>query len=352
MGYFKPMTASNTLQDRLGRPLRDLRISLVDNCNFRCPYCMPRDLFPEDFPFLQGRDLLSLEELRVLVDGFRQLGLEKVKLTGGEPLLRPTFVLDLVQALRHDHPELELDLITNGWHLKPLVGRLKAAGLDRINISLDSLDEVTFGQLNGKGHALAPVLEAIEASSAGGFNPVKVNMVVIRGVNDREILDMAEYFRRPGFILRFIEFMDVGTMNGWSKEKVVPSREILELLCTRYTLEPLTKSHPGETADRWAYTGGTTEVGFISSVSQPFCGDCSRARLSADGKLYTCLFSKTGWDLRKLLREGARAQDVADTVRDIWQGRIDQYSALRSGKPGGKTNVKPEDRIEMFYIGG
>lgn len=344
-------------RDRLNRPLRDLRISLVDNCNFRCTYCMPKELFPDTYPFLKGDQLLSLEELRTLVGAFSDLGLEKVKLTGGEPLLRPTFVLELVEALRGDHPGLELDLITNGWHLGPLLGRLKAKGLDRINVSLDSLDPQTFRSMNGKGQDIAPVLAAIEAAPGAGFSPVKVNMVVIRGVNHREVGEMAAYFRRPGYILRFIEFMDVGTMNGWTRDQVVPSREILQELQQRFTLTPVSKAHPGETADRWAYADGTTEVGFISSVSQPFCGDCSRARLSADGKLYTCLFSKTGWDLKKALRSGAAREDLAQMVRDIWQGRGDQYSALRAREEARgssrKMEIPPADKkIEMFYIGG
>lgn len=335
------------MTDQLGRPLRDLRISVMDNCNFRCSYCMPRQLFPDDYPFLQAQDLLSFAEIRLLAQAFASLGLEKIKLTGGEPLLRP-LLPELVAGLKADLPGVELDLITNGSHLKPLLGRLQTAGLDRINLSLDSLNQETFGRLAGKGPSLPVILEAIEATGQAGFSPVKINMVVIRGQNDHEIEAMAEYFRRPGYVLRFIEYMDVGTMNGWTRDQVVPSAEIAERLQRLGRLVPVSKAFPGETADRWAWADGTTEVGFISSVTRPFCGDCSRARLGADGKLYTCLFSSRGWDLKTPLRQGAGAADLAVLIRDIWEGRQDQYSALRAQAEPAPAAKK----VEMFYIGG
>ncbi|NNM67101.1 MAG: GTP 3',8-cyclase MoaA [Spirochaetales bacterium] len=329
--------------DRLGRPLRDLRISVIDNCNFRCTYCMPRERFPEDYAFLKQDDLLKFTEILRLVGAFRQLGLKKVKITGGEPLLRP-LVSELVGSLKSNFPELEVGLITNGLHLKPLLNRLKSNGLDQITVSLDALDPERFAAITGNGHRVQTIVDAIEAA-AEIFPLVKVNTVLIKGQNDDQVEVLAQYFRRPGFALRFIEYMDVGNLNGWRRDLVVPESEVLSRLSRLGVLSPLPKRHAGETATRWGWMEGG-EVGFISSITQPFCGDCSRARLSADGKLYTCLFAKRGWDLRAPLRSGADESRLAEVLNTVWSGRTDQYSELR------ERLRDPEKKIEMFAIGG
>ena len=328
--------------DQWGRPLRDLRISVTDSCNFRCTYCMPAESFPTDFPFLTGGQLLTFPEIVRVVEAVRPLGLKKVKLTGGEPLLR-SLLPELILTLKTRFPDLEIGLITNGLHLKPLLGRLVSSGLDSVTVSIDALDPSTFAALTGNGHHVETILEAIEAAHET-FGKVKLNTVLLRGENEGQVEALAQYFRRPGFALRFIEFMDVGTINRWSRERVVPGDEVLGRLRTLGALDPLPKHHRGETSERWAWADGQGEVGFINSVTRPFCGDCSRVRLGADGQLYTCLFSAKGHDLRTLLRSGSTPEDLSARMSSIWTGRSDRYSELRTDGQGKK--------VEMFAVGG
>ena len=330
------------VRDTLKRPLRDLRISVTDRCNFRCPYCMPREVFGPGYPFLRDPQLMTLGELTRIARAFTALGVEKIRLTGGEPLLRPD-VPELVRTLKHTLRVPDVALTTNGWLLEKSAPALKAAGLDRINVSVDSLNEETAGRLNGLGFSTSRVLRGIDAAAAQGL-PVKINCVLQRGVNDSEILALAAYFRERGHTLRFIEFMDVGTLNRWSRERVVPGDVVLERLRKLGTLEPLSKKHPGETSDNWAWSEGRGTVGLISSVTRPFCGDCSRARLGADGRLYTCLFSAAGHDLKTLLRSGAGVEEISTKLKAIWTGRSDRYSELRTD-----GRVK---KVEMFAVGG
>ncbi|MBE3562963.1 MAG: GTP 3',8-cyclase MoaA [Hydrogenibacillus schlegelii] len=337
--------------DRRGRPLRDLRISVIDRCNFRCTYCMPAEVFGPGYPFLPPSALLSFSELTRLVRAFVALGVEKVRITGGEPLLRvglERWIEDLAAL-----PEIrDIALTTNGVLLAKKARALKAAGLRRVNVSLDSLDPVTFGRMNGRGTAPDVVLRGIEAAIEAGLQ-VKVNMVVKRGENERDILPMARYFKALGVTLRFIEFMDVGTANGWEMRHVVPSREILERIHAEMPLEPLEPAYYGEVAKRYRYKDGSAEVGFISSVTQAFCGTCTRARLSADGKLYTCLFAADGFDLRRLLREGADDETLRAAIRSVWAGRTDRYSELRlQATEAAQKAGAVRKKIEMFYIGG
>jgi len=336
------------IQDRLGRVFRDLRLSVVDACNLRCPYCLPVDAFPENHAFLPMEDRLSFDEILRLVQAFVPLGLRKVKLTGGEPLLRPGLA-DLARSLKAQSPGLELGLISNGTLLEEHLPALRAAGLDSITISLDTLRPDRWRALTGRDPrhgGLARVLSAIEAA-AGIFPLIKVNMVPIRGLNEDEIEAMALRWRRPGLAVRFIEFMDVGTLNRWRRDQVIPSSEVRERLFRLGPMLPLPARHPGETAERWGWVKGGGEVGFISSITEPFCGDCSRARLSAEGILYPCLFSRRGLDLRALLRSGAKDAELEDAVASFWQGREDRYSEQREAASG-----MLRDRIEMFAIGG
>ena len=328
--------------DRLGRPLRDLRISVTNNCNFRCTYCMPMEAFAVDHPFLSGDRLLSFQEILRVVEAARPLGLKKVKLTGGEPLLRPRLP-DLVQAIKARYTDLEVGLITNGRHLVPLMPDLRAAGLDFVTVSIDALDPEAFSRITGNGQRLEPVLDAIERTLET-FGRVKLNTVLLRGENDDQVEPLASFFRRPGVALRFIEFMDVGTINRWSRDRVVSGDEVLGRLRALGELQSVPKSHPGETSERWAWADGRGEVGFINSVTRPFCGDCSRVRLGADGRLFTCLFSALGHDLRGPLRAGASAEEVSRTIAKIWTGRSDRYSELRTDGSG--------ERVEMFSMGG
>lgn len=328
--------------DRLGRPLRDLRISVTNNCNFRCTYCMPMEAFAVDHPFLSGDQLLSFTEILRVIEAVRPLGLKKVKLTGGEPLLRPRLP-ELVRDLKERFPDLEVGLITNGRHLVPLLDDLRAAGLDSVTISIDALDPKAFASMSGNGQRVEIILEAIERAHET-FGRVKLNTVLLRGENDDQAEVLASFFRRSGFILRFIEFMDVGTINRWSRDRVVSGDEVLGRLRRLGELVPLEKNHPGETSERWAWADGGGEIGFINSVTRPFCGDCSRVRLGADGRLFTCLFSAIGHDLRSLLRSGVSAEDLSRRIAGIWTGRKDRYSELRTDGKG--------ERIEMFSMGG
>jgi len=333
-----------TLLDTRGRPLHDLRISITDRCNFRCRYCMPKEIFNREYQFLQRELLLSFEEITRLTRIFTGLGVEKVRITGGEPLLRKGvehLIADLaVLDLR------DLTLTTNGSLLARKAEALAAAGLRRVTVSLDSLDSEVFGAMNDVDFPVSDVLDGIDAAAAAGMTPIKVNMVVKRGVNSDGVLAMAEHFRETGHIVRFIEFMDVGMSNGWRLNEVVPAQEILETIGTRYPIEPIDPSYKGEVAGRWRYQDGAGEIGVITSISKPFCGDCTRARLSAEGVLYTCLFAAGGIDFRAPLRAGASDDDLAKMVTDIWERRVDRYSEQRSEA----TLNLP--KVEMSYIGG
>jgi len=336
--------ANASLPDRLGRPLRDLRISVTDRCNFRCIYCMPKEVFGNDYQFLERKEILTFEEIARLARLFRGLGIEKVRLTGGEPLVRRNLeqLVDLLAKI----PGLDLTLTTNASLLKRKAQALKAAGLKRITVSLDSLDDAVFRRMNDVDFPVAKVLEGIEAAAAAGLAPVKINMVVKRGENEGSILPMARRFHGSGHILRFIEYMDVGHTNGWRMDDVVSAREIVEMISREMPLEPLDPNYTGEVAERWRYRDGGGEIGVIASVTQAFCRDCTRARLSTEGKLYTCLFATTGHDLRALLRAGASDEEITRVITGIWSKRTDRYSEIRSSQ-----TVKLQ-KIEMSYIGG
>ena len=332
-------------RDTRDRPLHDLRISVTDRCNFRCVYCMPRAVFGPDHAFLPRAELLTFEEITRLVGIFVRLGVEKVRLTGGEPLVRRELP-SLVASLAAVPGVRDLTLTTNGVLLPDHADALKAAGLHRVTISLDADDDATFMRMNDAGVPVSRVLAGIEVAEAAGLGPIKLNMVVKRGWNEHALLPMARRFRGTGRILRFIEYMDVGHSNGWRLDEVITADEILETLSSEFPLEPMTPTHPGEVAERYRYADGSGEIGIIASVSRPFCGDCSRARLSADGQLYTCLFATTGHDLRGQLRSGASDADLEATLRRIWELREDRYSELRSAE----TVMLP--KVEMSYIGG
>jgi len=335
------------VQDQLGRTLHDLRISVTDRCNFRCPYCMPKEVFGPDHPFLRQPELMTLPELARIARAFVALGVEKVRLTGGEPLLRPD-VPELVRILKNDIGVPDVALTTNGWFLEKMAPALRAAGLDRLNVSVDSLDEATGGRLNGLGFNVARVLRGVDAAAALGF-PIKINCVVQRGVNDAEIPALCEYFRARGHTLRFIEFMDVGNTNHWSAGQVVPAREIVAKINAAWPLEPVVPAYRGEVAARYRYRDGRGEIGIISSVTEPFCRDCRRARLSADGKLYTCLFASVGSDVLGCLRAGADDAALAAFLTRVWGDRRDRYSDERAELlAAGRSRAK----VEMSYIGG
>ena len=336
---------SGTLADRFGRPLRDLRLSVTDRCNFRCRYCMPREVFGADFEFLPRDEILSFEEIARLAGLAAQLGVRKIRLTGGEPTLRAELPA-LVRLLREAAPTAELAMTTNGSRLAALARPLAEAGLGRVTVSLDTLDDATFRAMNDADFPVALVLEGIAAAAAAGLAPVKVNAVVKRGVNDGGVVELARRMRDMGAVLRFIEYMDVGVSNGWRLDDVVPARELVARIDAALPIEPIEASYRGEVAKRWRYRDGGGELGFITSVSAPFCGDCTRARISADGRLYTCLFAVAGTDLRGPLREGADDAALAALLAGVWRAREDRYSALRSAA----TADLP--RIEMSYIGG
>lgn len=355
-----PSPPSGQLLDALGRPLRDLRISVTDRCNFRCSYCMPKEVFDKDYPYLPHSALLSFEEITRLANVFLAHGVQKIRLTGGEPLLRKNLEALVVQlaALRTTNGTApDLTLTTNGALLARKAQALKDAGLRRITVSLDGLDDTVFKRMNDVDFPVAQVLEGIAAAQAVGFESIKVNMVVKRGTNDHEVLPMAQHFKGSGIALRFIEYMDVGATNGWRMDEVVPSAQLLAHLQAHMPLVPLPTNTVGETAQRWGHANAQGqheatwgELGFISSVTQAFCHDCNRARLSTEGQMYLCLFASQGWDLRSLLRGGANDEQLAHAIAAIWQGRSDRYSALRSQMPADTT--PGARRVEMSYIGG
>lgn len=338
------MTTLPSLLDQLGRPVRDLRISITDRCNFRCVYCMPKTVFGRDYPFLPRKELLSFEEIARIARRFAARGVKKLRLTGGEPLLRHG-VENLIAQLAAI-PDLEVTLTTNGSLLEKKAAALRAAGLQRVTVSLDALDDAIFKRMNDADYPVAKVLAGIEAAAAAGMVPVKVNCVVKRGTNEAQILPLARHFRRSGHILRFIEYMDVGSSNGWQVDEVVPSAEVLRVIGAEFPLEPIDANYPGEVAQRWRYQDGAGEIGVISSVTRAFCDSCTRIRLSTEGQLYTCLFASEGHDLRALLRGGADDAALDAAIARIWQARTDRYSQLRmAATPALK-------KIEMSYIGG
>ena len=343
-GVNAPPILPAPLLDTRGRPLRDLRISVTDRCNFRCVYCMPKEVFGKDYQFLERKALLTFEEITRLARVFRGLGIEKIRLTGGEPLVRRN--LEQVIGMLSDIPGLDLTLTTNGSSLAKKASVLKAAGLKRVTVSLDALDDATFMRMNDVDFPVAKVLEGIDAAAEAGLRPIKVNMVVKRGVNDDGILPMARYFKERGHILRFIEYMDVGATNGWRMDDVVTAREIVDTISAEMPLEPADPNYSGEVAERWRYRDGSGEIGVIASVTQAFCNECTRARISTDGKLYTCLFATAGHDLRSLLRAGASDAQIEAQVREIWARRSDRYSEIRTSKT---IEIK---KVEMSYIGG
>lgn len=332
------------IRDRLGRPLRDLRISVTDRCNFRCVYCMPKEVFGKDYQFLERRDLLTFEEITRLARVFRQYGIQKIRLTGGEPLVRRN--IEKLIAMLAGIPGLDLTLTTNGSLLQKKAQALRDAGLKRVTISLDSLDDAVFKDMNDVDFPVQRVLDGIDAAAAAGLDPIKVNMVVKRGTNEASILPMARFFKQAGHVLRFIEYMDVGRTNGWRMDDVVTAREIIGMIDAEMPLEPIDRNYRGEVAERWRYKDGTGEIGIIASVSQAFCRDCTRARVSTEGKLYTCLFATDGHDLRTLLRGGASDSELYDAIAAVWAKRSDRYSEIRT------AHTAKLEKIEMSYIGG
>jgi len=329
--------------DTLGRTMHDLRISVTDRCNFRCVYCMPREVFDANYRFLPHEAILSFEEIARLARVFVGLGVQKIRLTGGEPLVRRHLhrLVEMLAGLG-----AELTLTTNGSLLANQVHDLKKAGLNRVTVSLDSLDDATFRAMNDADFPVAKVIEGIDAAAAAGLGPVKVNMVVKRGVNDREVVQMAGRWRGSGHIIRFIEYMDVGSTNGWRMDEVVPSAEVVQRVAERWPLEPLVANYAGEVAERWRYRDGAGEIGVISSVTQAFCSSCTRMRLSTEGSLYTCLFAQSGHDLKQLLRAGASDDVLRNEIAAVWQKRADRYSEIRTAE------TAKAKKVEMSYIGG
>ena len=357
-GYDGPMDSRPTATDfdgrpgqpdRFGRALRDLRISVTDRCNFRCPYCMPAEVFGRDFAFLPKELVLSFEEIERLARVFVGLGVGKLRITGGEPLVRrdlPVLIASLAAIRTPEGAPVDLTLTTNGSALRSLAAPLAESGLQRITVSLDSLDDEVFGSMNGVDFPVSKVLDGISAARQAGLTPIKVNTVVRRGMNEDSVLPLARWARSEGLILRFIEYMDVGHSNGWRLDDVVPAEEIVSLIDAAMPLEPVPAQYRGEVAGRYRYVDGSGELGVIASVTRPFCGDCTRARLSAEGSLYTCLFAVAGTDLKGPLRDGASDAELADLVRSVWSIRADRYSELRSAA----TEKLP--KVEMFALGG
>ena len=342
-----PVELAEAPRDTFARPLRDLRISVIDRCNFRCPYCMPEDQFADDAVFLSKNERLRFEEIERIARAFVASGVRKLRLTGGEPLLRRE-LSELVRMLRRIPQVEDIALTTNGVLLPRFAAALREAGLTRLTVSLDTLDEATFRRLSGGRGEVAEVLAGIAAAEQAGFDNIKLNCVIMRGVNDGQALDLVERFRGSGHIVRFIEYMDVGTLNHWRNELVVPSAELIGRIAARWPLRPLERNYRGEVAERYAFVDGAGEIGVISSVSQPFCGDCSRARLSADGKMYTCLFARDGHDLRLPLRAGASDEDLIALIGKHWGARTDRYSERRAELRALGDGAK----VEMFTIGG
>ena len=343
------------LSDTLARPLRDLRISVTDRCNFRCSYCMPSEVFNKDYAFLPQTSLLSFEEITRLTRIFVAHGVEKIRLTGGEPLLRRHIevLIDMLAKLQTPAGKpLDITLTTNASLLAKKAQSLKDAGLQRVTVSLDGLDDAIFRRMNDVDFPVADVLRGIEAAQKVGLAPVKINMVVKHGTNDSEILPMARHFRNSGVVLRFIEYMDVGATNGWRMDEVLPSAEVVKRISDAFPLAAIHPNYTGETAERWRYIDGGGEVGMISSVTQAFCGDCNRARLSTEGKLFLCLFASQGHDLRALLRGGFADDQIAGAVAAVWQARGDRYSEQRAALPADSSAGKNLKRVEMSYIGG
>ena len=354
------LAPTGLLRDTLQRPMRDLRISVTDRCNFRCSYCMPKEVFNKDYPYLPHASLLNFEEITRIARQFVAHGVQKIRLTGGEPLLRKNIeiLIEQLAALRTPQGKpLDLTLTTNGSLLARKARLLRDAGLQRVTVSLDGLDDTVFRSMNDVDFPVAAVLEGIEAAKQAGLGPVKVNMVVKRGTNDHEIIPMAKHFKGSGVVLRFIEYMDVGATNGWRMHDVLASADVIARLQTALPLLPLEAASPGETAQRWGYADAhgkhdakAGEIGVISRVTQAFCADCNRARLSTEGQLYLCLFASHGHDLRSLMRGGASDAELASAIGHIWQGRTDRYSALRGAQAPGDGNG--QRRVEMSYIGG
>jgi cyclic pyranopterin phosphate synthase len=348
-----PVAASGQVLDTLRRPLRDLRISVTDRCNFRCSYCMPKEVFDKNYEFLPHASLLSFEEITRVASLFAAHGVSKLRLTGGEPLLRKNLevLVEMLSRLRTaDGQPLDLTLTTNGSVLARKAQALKDAGLQRVTVSLDAIDDAIFRRMNDADFPVADVLRGIEAAARVGLGPIKVNMVVKRGTNDREILAMARHFKGSPVVLRFIEYMDVGVTNGWRMDEVLPSSDVIARIDEVFPLEPIAPNARGETAQRWRYRDGSGELGVISSVTQAFCRDCNRARLSTEGKLFLCLFATQGHDLRALLRGGFGDEQISAAIGHIWQRRDDRYSELRSATD--TPSVPGERRVEMHYIGG
>ena len=349
-GQLLPANAST--KDTRGRPLRDLRISVTDRCNFRCTYCMPKEIFDKDYPYLSHNELLSFEEITRLTTIFASLGVEKIRLTGGEPLLRKNLelLIEMLAKIRTTaNQPLDLTLTTNGSILRKKAAALKAAGLHRLTISLDGLNDDIFKKMNDVDFPVTDVLDGIAAAQEAGFTNLKVNMVVKKGTNDQEIIGMAKHFKGSGVTLRFIEFMDVGSSNGWDMSQVLPSQEVANRINAIFPIEPIEANYPGEVAQRWRYVDGSGEIGFISSVTQTFCHECTRARISTDGQLYLCLFANEGFDFKTLLRSGRSDLEIANAIMSTWSGRNDHYSEIRGSNTGGSNSAR---KVEMSYIGG
>jgi cyclic pyranopterin phosphate synthase len=346
-------TPSGLVKDTLSRPLHDLRISVTDRCNFRCVYCMPKQVFDKDYTYLPHNDLLTFEEITRLAKHFVAHGVEKIRLTGGEPLLRKNLekLIEMLAALKSPSGrDLDLTLTTNGSLLAQKAQALKDAGLKRITVSLDALDDATFKRMNDVDFAVSDVLHGIDVAHQVGLGPIKINMVVKRGMNDQEIVPMAHHFKNTPCILRFIEYMDVGSSNGWKMDEVIPSEEVIRRIHASMPLKAIGHNYVSETADRWHYADGRGEIGVISSVTKAFCSDCTRARLSTEGKLYTCLFATSGHDLRALLRHGRSDQEISTVIAQLWRARSDRYSALRTENTA--MTEQPMKKVEMSYIGG
>lgn len=338
--------AEGDLTDQFDRPLRDLRISVIDRCNFRCDYCMPMETYGEDYSFLSPESYLSFDEIVRLVRLFSRSGVRKVRITGGEPLLRPNLE-ELIAGIREVEGIEDIALTTNGYLLEDQAEALADAGLRRVTVSLDALDPELFREMNGVGKDPQPVLDGIEGAADAGLEPIKINTVVRRGVNDESVLPLVRHFRGTGRIVRFIEYMDVGTRNGWDRSEVVPSAELRDRIAEVFPIEPLSPNYPGEVANRYAFTDGEGEIGFVSSVTNPFCGDCTRARLSTEGTLYTCLFASDGVDFRAPLRNDASDAALQEHLQAVWEDRDDRYSEERTSE-----GAQPDERVEMYEIGG